>query len=97
LLLTIILQHDTYGYEIIQKLKKHSDDDYNMSQGTLYPALKRMEQKEFIESYWGESETGMRRKFYSITASGKGELNRKLTSWEQITNLINVCSKGALT
>ncbi|GGE67718.1 PadR family transcriptional regulator [Priestia taiwanensis] len=96
LLLTIISKYDTYGYEIIQELKKQSGDEYNMSQGTLYPALKRMEQKEFIESYWGESETGMRRKFYRITTNGKTELERKLKSWEQITNLINMCGKGAL-
>jgi PadR family transcriptional regulator, regulatory protein PadR len=97
LLLTIISKRDTYGYEIIQELKKHSKNEYNMSQGTLYPALKRMEKKEFIESYWGESETGMRRKFYRITVSGRSELKRKLTAWEQITNLINACGKGALT
>lgn len=96
LLLSIIKQHDTYGYEIIQKLKENSNDLYNMSQGTLYPALKRLEQKELISSYWGESETGMKRKFYSITANGKKILEEKLTAWDTVTTLIKVCGKGAL-
>ncbi|MFI8708809.1 PadR family transcriptional regulator [Bacillus sp. NPDC077411] len=95
LLLSIIQQHDTYGYEIIQKLKENSKDAYNMSQGTLYPALKRLEQKELIASYWGESETGMKRKFYRITANGEKILQEKLTAWDQITTLIKVCRKGA--
>ena len=95
LLLSIIAQHDTYGYEIVQKLKQHSNQSYNMSQGTLYPALKRMEQRALIESYWGESDTGMKRKFYRITAEGRLELQEKLTAWDQITELIQICRKGA--
>ncbi|WP_410985263.1 PadR family transcriptional regulator [Bacillus cereus] len=97
LLLSIIRHHDTYGYEIIQKLKENSNDLYNMSQGTLYPALKRLEQKELISSYWGESETGMKRKFYSITANGKKVLAEKLTAWDSVTALIKVCGKEALS
>lgn len=96
LLLSIIKQHDTYGYEIIQKLKENSNDLYTMSQGTLYPALKRMEQKDLINSYWGESETGMKRKFYCITTSGKKILEEKLTAWNSVTALIKTCQKGAL-
>lgn len=71
LLLSIIQCGDTYGYDIIQKLKQNSNATYHMSQATLSPALKRLEQKELISSYWGESETGMKRKFYHITANGK--------------------------
>ncbi|PEE34465.1 PadR family transcriptional regulator [Bacillus pseudomycoides] len=96
LLLSIIRQHDTYGYEIIQKLKENSNDLYNMSQGTLYPALKRLEQKELISSYWDESETGMKRKFYTITTNGQKVLEEKLTAWDSVTALIKVCRKGAL-
>jgi len=67
-----------------------------MSQGTLYPALKRLEQKDLINSYWGESETGMKRKFYHITTSGKKILEEKLTAWDSVTALIKTCQKGAL-
>lgn len=95
LLLSAIAEHDTYGYEIIQKLKKESDDWYHMSQGTLYPALRRLEQKGYIESYWDESDTGMKRKFYRITKDGREELGKKLNSWDQITALINACRGGS--
>ncbi|WP_242223796.1 PadR family transcriptional regulator [Bacillus cereus group sp. BfR-BA-01380] len=94
LVLSIISHYDTYGYEIIQKLKEQSNDVYHMSQGTLYPALKRMEQKNLIESYWRESETGQKRKFYCITVTGKQELEKKLNYWGQITALIQTCRKG---
>ncbi|QWG61067.1 PadR family transcriptional regulator [Bacillus mycoides] len=96
LLLSIIKQHDTYGYEIIQRLKENSNHLYTMSQGTLYPALKRLEQKDLINSYWGESETGMKRKFYRITTNGKKILEEKLTAWDSVTTLIKTCQKGAL-
>ncbi|MDT3765843.1 PadR family transcriptional regulator [Priestia filamentosa] len=94
LLLSIISEHDTYGYEIIQKLKKESDDWYSMSQGTLYPALRRLEQREYIESYWCETDTGMKRKYYRIMTQGRSVLQQKLNAWDKITSLINTCRKG---
>lgn len=83
-----------YGYEIIKTLKENSKDLYNMSEGTLYPALKRLENKKWLESYWGNSESGGRRKYYRITQDGKKELDKKLSEWNQISNLIKVCSEG---
>ncbi|GEN34741.1 PadR family transcriptional regulator [Aneurinibacillus danicus] len=94
LLLSIIEQQDIYGYKIIQHLRKKSNDAYRMSQGTLYPALQRLEKKGWITSYWGEAETGARRKFYCITENGKKELDKKLKSWQQISYLIQCCKGG---
>lgn len=94
LLFSLIAKKDTYGYEIVKNLKEYSDDLYNMSEGTLYPALKRMEKKEWIESYWGDSDTGGRRKYYKITDGGKRELSDKVTEWSKVNNLINVCLEG---
>jgi DNA-binding PadR family transcriptional regulator len=91
LLLLVIKQKDTYGYEIVQTLKEKSNTFYEMSHGTLYPALKRLEQKSLIESYWGESEVGIRRKFYRITIKGQMELEEKLNQWHKIHNLIQSC------
>lgn len=54
LLLSELNRHDSYGYEIVKNLKQRSNDLYDMSEGTLYPALKRLEKKEFVESYWGK-------------------------------------------
>ncbi|WP_080848380.1 PadR family transcriptional regulator [Cytobacillus gottheilii] len=94
LLLSLMNQKDMYGYEMVKTLKENSDELYNMSEGTLYPALKRLEIKGWLESYWGSSEIGGRRKYYRITNDGKTVLRKKLEQWNQINNLIKRCSEG---
>lgn len=94
LLLSLLNKQDMYGYEIVKTLKGNSKELYNMSEGTLYPALKRLENKEWLQSYWENSESGGRRKYYRIKQDGKKELEKKLQEWNQISNLIKVCSEG---
>ena len=94
LLLSMISSRDMYGYEIVKVLKEKSDDAYNMSEGTLYPALKRLEIKKWLESYWAELPSGGRRKYYRMTDDGRSELNRKLGEWDNISNLIKRVSEG---
>ncbi len=96
LLLSLIEKGDIYGYEMAKRLKEKSNDLYSMGEGTLYPALQRLEKQKFITSYWGNSETGGRRKYYSITEVGKKELSVKLNEWEQLNNLIKACREGFL-
>jgi len=94
LLLSLIARGNTYGYEIVKNLKEKSNDLYSMSEGTLYPALKRLEGKNFIQSYWGETSEGGRRKYYHITDDGKKELVNKLSEWNKVSDLIRVCVEG---
>ncbi|QNK59610.1 PadR family transcriptional regulator [Paenibacillus sp. PAMC21692] len=94
LLLSIIARKDTYGYEIVQQLKELSRDSYQMSQGTLYPALKRLENKELLRSYWIETEASGRRKFYALTETGREKLTDKLAAWDQVHALIQSCRKA---
>lgn len=94
LLLSLIEKGDLYGYEVAKKLKEKSNDNYNLSEGTLYPALQRLEKKQLIKSYWGNSETGARRKYYSITQDGKKVLSQKLDEWDLLNALINACRGG---
>lgn len=94
LLLSLIARKDTYGYEMVKDLKDTSQELYNMSEGTLYPALKRLEKKNWIESYWGDSSTGGRRKYYKITQNGKKELDIKVSEWNQINQLIKTNLEG---
>lgn len=94
LLLSLLNKRDMYGYEMVKTLKENSNELYNMSEGTLYPALKRLENKNWLQAYWGNSESGGRRKYYRLTENGKKELNRKLQEWTQLSNLIRVCSEG---
>lgn len=96
LLLSLIAKKDSYGYEIAKTLKESSNDLYHMSEGTLYPALKRLEKKGWIESYWGDAATGGRRKYYQITSGGKKELRSKLKDWKSVNDLIQLSAEGSL-
>src|SRR5699024_10004075 len=87
LILTLIEKEDMYGYDISRKIKTLSDDTYEMSEGTLYAALKRMERKSWIESYWLETESG-RRKYYKMTIDGTKELSKKQDNWRWMDQLI---------
>jgi len=87
LMLNLLAKEDMYGYEIVKRLKNESNDLYNMSEGTLYPALKRLEKREWLTSYWTETSSG-RRKYYQITHEGKTVLDQKLIEWKHVNNLI---------
>ncbi|MGM8364967.1 PadR family transcriptional regulator [Virgibacillus sp. W0181] len=93
LLLSLIEQRDLYGYEMTKILKKISDDTYEMSEGTLYASLKRMERKQWIQSYWKELDKG-RRKYYYITDDGKQELVNKQKNWEWMNTIVRKSSEG---
>jgi len=89
LLLSLLKNRDMYGYEMAKSLKQSSDDLYNMSEGTLYSALKRLEKKDWVTNYWSDNDIGGRRKYYSLTDEGKKELEMKLNQWNQVNSLID--------
>lgn len=93
ILLSLIAQRDMYGYEIVKVLKKVSEDTYEMSEGTLYSALKRLEKRRWVESYWQETEGG-RRKYYRLTDEGEGALVSKRENWEWMNGLVRKSSEG---
>lgn len=93
LLLSLIEKEDLYGYDIAKRLKEKSNDLYSMGEGTLYPALQRLEKKDFIKSYWVDIESGGRRKYYTITENGKKILVEKLSQWDILNNLIKACKE----
>lgn len=67
-----------------------------MSEGTLYPALKRLEKKGWIQFYWELSDSGSRRKYYRMTEEGKKELDKKLQDWKKVSELIKANSEGLI-
>lgn len=93
ILLSLISQRDLYGYEIVKILKELSDDTYEMGEGTLYAALKRLEKKSWVESYWRETESG-RRKYYRLTDEGGRALENKQENWEWMNTLVKRSSEG---
>ncbi|MBU5483605.1 PadR family transcriptional regulator [Clostridium sp. MSJ-11] len=90
LILLLVQKQDTYGYEIAKNIKEKSNGLYIMGEGTLYPALKRLEEKELIQSYWQNYTPSNKRKYYKITPKGKETLMTKLLEWDKITSLIKI-------
>jgi PadR family transcriptional regulator PadR len=81
MILSILIEREDYGYQIIQKVKKVSGGRMEWSDGMLYPVLHRLEKEGHILSQWRISEEGRRRKYYRITDSGRDELVREREQW----------------
>jgi PadR family transcriptional regulator PadR len=78
-----------HGYGIARRIEQISQELLQLNQGTLYPALLRMEQEGWIASEWGASEKNRRAKFYSITASGRRQLARETKEWRRMASTID--------
>ena len=76
---------DMHGWGISQRLQQISQDVLQVNQGSLYPALYRLEQQGWIASSWGDSENNRRAKFYSLTRTGRKQLAEETANWERIT------------
>lgn len=79
----------THGFGIAQRLQQVSADVLRLNQGTLYPALLRMEQRGWINSRWGLSGNNRKAKFYSLTRKGRAQLLDETSEWNQMAALIN--------
>lgn len=77
-----------HGYGIAQRLHQVSDSMLQLNQGTLYPALLRLEQQGWITAKWGTSENHRRAKFYSLTASGRKQLVREAEDWNRVVEVM---------
>jgi PadR family transcriptional regulator PadR len=71
----------THGYGIAQRIQQVSKDVLSLNQGTLYPALLRLEQRGWISSSWGTSENNRKAKFYALTRTGRKQLTREENEW----------------
>jgi len=77
-----------HGYGIARRIEQVSEHLLHLNQGTLYPALLRLEQKGWISSRWGTSDNNRRARYYALTAAGKKQLVREAESWERISGVI---------
>src|SRR4051812_19041631 len=77
-----------HGYGIAQRLQQVSGDLLRLNQGTLYPALLRLEQRGWISSKWGVSDNNRKAKYYSLTRSGRKQLATETASWERMAGVI---------
>ena len=80
-ILSILVEGDSYGYEIIQRVHALTNNEFRWTDSMLYPVLHRLEAQGYVGSYWQASPTGRKRKYYSISKVGLAELEEKKRQW----------------
>jgi transcriptional regulator len=78
-----------HGYGIALRIQQISDDSLRLNQGTLYPALLRLEQRGWIRSEWGKSENNRRARYYSLTRAGRKQLQVEAANWERMAGIMS--------
>ena len=94
LILKTIGLEPMHGWAIAKRIQQISNEVLQVQQGSLYPALHRLEQQGWIQAKWAESDTGRQAKFYSLTAAGKAQLTKEQESWSRLSTAINLVVEG---
>jgi|SRR5918996_404568 transcriptional regulator len=95
LILKTISLEPMHGWAIAKRIQQVSDDVLRVQQGSLYPALHRLEQQAWITATWGETETGRQAKVYSLTKAGRSQLEKELANWDRLSHAINLIARMA--
>ena len=90
LILKVATLGPIHGYAIAQRLQQISRDALQVQQGSLYPALHRLENKGFLAAEWKESETGREAKFYRLTAKGRRQLRAETGNWQRLSEAVGL-------
>lgn len=90
LILQILSLEPMHGYGIAQRLDQISKSVVQVNQGSLYPALHRLEQKRWLKAEWKQSETGREAKFYALTAAGRKQLAEEKDSWARLASAVQL-------
>jgi transcriptional regulator len=96
LIMRIVALGPIHGYAISQRLQQMSRDALQVQQGSLYPALHRLEYKKLLNAKWQPSETGREAKFYELTAQGRAYLEAETENWNRLTDIVGLILKGTL-
>lgn len=89
LILKMLALEPLHGWAIGQRLKQHSGEVLQVSDGSLYPALHKLEQEGWIKGEWKQSENNRRAKFYSLTRAGRRAFEREAANWERLSSAIS--------
>jgi len=89
LLLSLLTHEPMHGYRIVREIEQRSSGYFQFKEGTLYPALHRMEAAGLLSGYWGAGTTGTSRRYYSITAKGRQVLEERLEEWYRFSRAVN--------
>jgi transcriptional regulator len=95
LILKIVALGPVHGYAISQRIKQISKEVLIVQQGSLYPALHRLEQRGWLDAEWGESENGRQAKFYKLSAKGRKQLAAEETNWRRLSHAVGLIMHAA--
>jgi PadR family transcriptional regulator PadR len=90
LILRVIALEPMHGWAIAQRIRQMSNDELRVGQGSLYPALHKLEQQGWIDAEWGPSDNNRRAKYYKLTASGRKALKSETAQWERLSAAISM-------
>ena len=88
LILRVLALESMHGWAIAQRIRQMSKEELRVGQGSLYPALHKLEQNGWIDAKWGESENNRRAKYYSLTRAGRKALQAETVQWERLSAAI---------
>ncbi len=95
LLLKVLAREPLHGYAVAQRLQQISRDAVQVQQGSLYPALHRLERRRLLAAEWRTSDTGRDAKFYRLTRKGRTALEREIESWRRLTDAVGLILQSA--
>jgi PadR family transcriptional regulator, regulatory protein PadR len=89
LIMDVLARGDSYGYQIAQTVMSQSAEYFELKEGSLYPALHRLERQKLLRAYWIDSDEGRRRKYYKLTPKGRQSLQQKRDEWQRFAAGVN--------
>jgi PadR family transcriptional regulator, regulatory protein PadR len=95
LILKIVALGPVHGYGISQRIRQISKETLQVQQGSLYPALHRLEKRGWLEADWGESDNGRQAKFYRLSAKGRKQLVEEEASWQRLSEAVTLIMQTA--
>lgn len=90
IILAQLIMADSYGYQINKTIQEKTNQEYELKEATLYSAFRRLEQAGYIQSYWGNENTGARRRYYTITPEGRQVYRTRKEEWMNSKKLIDL-------
>ena len=95
LILKIVALGPVHGYGISQRIRQISEEVLQVQQGSLYPALHRLEKRDWLQADWGESENGRQAKFYKLSAKGRKQLAAEQSNWNRLAAAVSLIMQEA--
>jgi transcriptional regulator len=95
LILKVIAREALHGYAIAQQIRRVSRDILQVQQGSLYPALHKLEKKRWLKAQWKATETGREAKFYALTAAGREQLEAEQDNWNRLSEAVGLILREA--